>query len=139
MTYKAKVDWWIALAILAGIALPAMSAMTQHMPSLAAPSLILPLFMLVFVYPQKYEASGDSLRIRSGLMTRTIPWRSITRVSASEEPGISLVLSTDRVVIEYAGGKVLIAPADQARFFDDVASHCPQLSQRGMDLTIALN
>ncbi len=139
MTYKAKVDWWIALAILSAIAIPALSAITQRKPSLAVPPVILTLLMLLFAWPQKYETSGDALRIRAGLTTRTIPWPSITRVSAAEERGVSFALSSDRIVIDYSGGKVLIAPADQARFFDDVASHCPQLSQRGMDLTIAFN
>ena len=139
MTYKAKVDRWLALVILAGIAFPAFSAITRHQSILAAPPILLTLFLLILVYPQTYETRGDALRIRAGLTTRTIPWPSITKVSASEEPGVSLVLSTDRIVIHYSGSKILIAPEDQARFFDDVASHCPQLSQRGMDLTVTLN
>ena len=139
MTYKAKVDRWIALVILAGIAFPAASAVRRRELSLAAPPVILTLFLLAVVYPQKYETGADALRIRAGLTTRTIPWPSITKVSSAEEPGLSMVLSTDRIVIHYSGSKILIAPEDQVRFFDDLAMHCPQLSRRGMDLAIVLN
>ena len=116
MTYKAKVDWWLALVIVAGIAFPAISAMTTHQSILAVPPALLTLFLLVLVYPQTYKTRGDALRIRAGLTTRTIPWPSITKVSANEEPGVSMVLSTDRIVI-----------------------HCPQLSRRGMGLPITIH
>jgi hypothetical protein len=32
-----------------------------------------------------------------------------------------------------------LSPKDPVRFFEDIASHCPQLSWQGMDLVIALN
>jgi hypothetical protein len=72
-------------------------------------------------------------------MTKLILWSAITGVSPSSDAGSGMAPSLDRVLIEYAGGAIMIAPDDQVRFFDDVASHCPQLSKRGMDLVIALN
>jgi hypothetical protein len=139
MTYKGKVDWWIGLAILAGIALPAISALRLHRTLLLSPPTALAVFMLVAVYPQKYQTDGDALRIRAGLTTRTIPWSSITSVKPTTDSRSSLAMSLDRVLIQHAGGDIMIAPTDQEQFFNDVATHCPQLSRRGMDLTIALN
>jgi hypothetical protein len=139
VTYKAKVDRGIGLAILAGIVLPAISAIQLHRPWLLALPAALMVFMLIAVWPQKYEIHGDALRIRAGLTTRTIPWSSITNVSPATDSRSSLALSLDRILVQHSGGEILIAPVDQARFFDDVASHCPQLSRRGMDLAIAFH
>lgn len=139
MTYKGKVDWWIALAFLVGIAMPTFSALSLGRPILLAGPAVLVVLVVVCLYPQKYETSGDALRIRAGLITRTIPWSAITTMRPTTDAHSSLALSLDRVLIEYSGDSIMIAPDDQVRFFDDVASHCPQLSRRGMDLVVALN
>jgi hypothetical protein len=139
VTYKGKVDWWIALAFLVGIATPIVAALSLDRPLLLAGPAFLIVLIVVCLYPQNYETSGDALRIRAGLITRTIPWSAITSISPSSDARSSLALSLDRVLIEYAGDSIMIAPENQERFFDDVASHCPQLSRRGMDLVIALN
>jgi hypothetical protein len=139
VTYKGKVDWWIALAFFVGIATPTVSALSLGRPLLLAGPAFLIVLIVVCLYPQKYETSGAALRIRAGLITRTIPWSTITGVSPSTDAHSSLALSLDRVLIEYSSDSIIIAPDDQVRFFDDVASHCPQLTRRGMDLVIALN
>lgn len=139
MTYKGKVDWWIGLAILVAIGAPVVPAIQKHNYWMLAAPVATILFLLVGAWPQKYETAGDALYIRAGLTKRVIPWSGITRVSASSDSGSSLVLSLDRLLVQHVGGEILIAPDDQAGFFDDIASHCPQLSRRGMDLVIALN
>jgi hypothetical protein len=139
VTYKGKVDWWIGLAILVGVMTPAIPAITMGRTILLAGPVFLLALLFICLYPQKYETSGDALRIRAGLTTRTIPWPTITMVTPTTDGRSSLALSLDRVRIVHSGGDTMIAPDDQVRFFDDVASHCPQLSRRGMDLVIALN
>jgi len=139
VTYKGKVDWWIGLAIIVGIGAPAFSAIRLHQwPVLALP-LLFTAFVFIALFPHKYETAPDALRIWAGLTTSVIPWTSITSVSPSSDAGSSLAMSLDRVLVQHAGGSLMIAPDDRVRFFDDVASHCPQLSRRGMDLVIALN
>jgi len=139
MTYKGKVDWWIGLALLLAITTPLVPGIVLHRTPLLIGPVVLLALIFGCLYPQKYETGGDALRIRAGLTTRTIPWSSITSVSPTSDSRSSLALSLDRVLIEYSGDEIMIAPADQIRFFDDVASRCPQLSRRGMDLIIALN
>jgi len=139
VTYKGKVDWWIGLSIVVGIGVPLIAALLRHQWPALTLSVLFAGLVLIALYPQSCETTPDALRIRHGLLTDTIPWASITRVSTSSDSGSSLAMSLDRVVIECAGGTIQIAPEDQARFFDDVAAHCPQLSKRGMDLVIALN
>lgn len=139
MTYKGKVDWWIGVALLSVIAFPAFTAIQRHNYWLLAISAGTALFVLIFSYPQKYEIEGDALYLRAGLTTRVISWSAITSVSDSSDSRSGLAMSLDRVLIQYAGGDVLVVPDGKVRFFDDVAAHCPQLSWRGMDLVIALN
>ena len=139
MTYKGKVDWWIGLSLLAGIGLPVVSVLRMNDKWLLAMPAAFTLFILIALYPQKYETSTEGLIVRAGLTKRVIPWQGNALVSATSDSGSSLALSLDRVLIEHAGGRIRIAPDDQVRFFDDVASHCPQLSRRGMDLVVAFN
>ena len=139
MIYKGKVDWYIGLAVFGGMGAAWLSVLSVHQwPALAIP-LLFTAFVFVVLFPQRYEIAFDGLRVCHGLMTRSIPWASITTVSVSSESRSSLALSLDRVLVEYTSGSIMIAPDDQARFFDDIASHCPQLSRRGMDLVIAMN
>jgi hypothetical protein len=137
--YKGKVDWWIGLAILFGIGASAVSAIRLHQWALLVLPGLFAAFVLIVLFPQTYESTADALRIRHGMMTNLIQWPAITSVSPSSDSRSSMALSLDRVLIEYAGRSIMIAPDDQVRFFDDVASHCPQLSRRGMDLVIAMN
>ena len=83
MIYKGKVDWWIGLAILFGIVVPAWSAINKHQWSTLAIPGLFAAFVLVTSFPQSYESMADTLRIRHGLMTKSIPWPSITRLSPS--------------------------------------------------------
>ena len=140
MIYKGKVDWWIGLAILAaGVGVPILAAVSQRQYFPLAIPVGLALVMLICCYPQTYETTGEGLVIRAGFTRRNIRWSGITFVGPSSDSRSSLALSLDRVLVEYDGGAILIAPGNQVGFLDDVASHCPQLSRRGMDLVIALN
>jgi hypothetical protein len=139
VTYRGKVDWWVGLAILAGIFLPLGAAIRLHSYRELFFPVALIVFLLTCCYPQTYQTADDALIIHSGLMKRVIPWPGITSVRPSSDSRSSLAMSLDRVLVEHAGGEILIAPDNQARFLEDVAAHCPQLSRRGMDLVIALN
>lgn len=138
MSYKGKVDWWIGMGIVAGVCMPAIAALALHNDFLLVPPGLLAVFMLTCCYPQKYEVMPEALIVSAGLTRRVIPWSGISFVGPSSDSRSSLALSLDRVAIRHAGGEILIAPDDQVRFMDDVASHCPQLSRRGMDLVAAM-
>jgi len=136
--YKAKVDWWIGSALVFGIAAPTVSGVIRHEWPAVTLSGLFAAFVLIVIYPQSYKTADDALRIHHGVMTDTIPWPSVSGVRATSDSRSSYALSMDRVLIEYGGKSVIIAPEDEVRFFEDVAPRCPQLSRRGMDLAIAL-
>lgn len=127
MHHKAKIDWWIAVAVTIAVLLP---ASTQDYAVASLPLLIL----LSCCAPQSYQTTADGLVIRSGLVRRFIPYRSITFIGPGSG-AYSMALSLDQVKIVYGtASEVGIAPADPARFLDDVASHAAHLCRRGCNL-----
>jgi len=131
MTYKAKIDWWIAAALALGIIAP-----------LAFGNLwiTMPLFLGVGIcgYPQHYRTSGTGLEISSGLIRRTIPYQAITFVGPSEEGGFGFGLWPGRVSIRCGtNAGVLISPEDSRALIADIAARAPHLTRRGQDLVLA--
>ncbi len=138
MRYKAKIDWWIGLAILGGLITSAVGAETQG--TWWAKGLAAAVWIVVFgfCFPQSYETTESALVIRAGITKRRIPYSSITAVRHSSDSRSALALSLDRVLIEYASGEQLIAPKDQAAFWADLQLRAPQLSKQGQDLVVSL-
>jgi hypothetical protein len=130
MRYKAKVDWFIGLSMLLGIAAPAFIAITQSLPWMSLASVLAAALVFGISYPQSYETTPDALIIRSGRTTRVIAYSNLVAVR----------LSTDsRIAIDYGPGNLLIAPQKLQEFMDDIAIHAPQLAKRGQDLVAEQN
>ena len=127
MHHKAKIDWWIVVAVTIAILLPAAQ---QDYWVAAMPLLIL----LSVCAPQSYQTTAEGLLIRSGLVRRFIPYRSITFIGPGSG-AYSMALSLDQVKIQYGtASEIGIAPADQAKFLDDIAAHAGHLCRRGCSL-----
>jgi hypothetical protein len=94
--------------------------------------------ILGFLWPQSYETAPDALVVRAGLTTRRRPYASILAVRPSTDSRSALALSLDRVLIESSAGDLLIAPRDQAAFFAEMETRCPQLTRRGQELVVPL-
>jgi hypothetical protein len=142
VNYRAKIDWWIALAFLSVFVLPLSGAVLKHsIPTFAIP-LLPALLLLLFLYPQWYETAPDALLIRAGLKTWRVPYAEITAVRSSPDSRVwgawSLALSIDRISVEYRGRTLLISPRDQVTFFEDLASRAPRLEKRGQDLVVPI-
>ena len=131
MTHKAKIDWWIAAALLLGV----VSALAERNLWIT-----IPLFLAVGIcgYPQSYQTSDKGLVIHAGLIRRFIPYQAITFVGLTEDGAYSLAFSLERVRIRYGrGAGLVIAPADCRAFLADMAQRAPQLTRRGQDLVLA--
>jgi len=127
--YKARVDWFIGVSMLVGIAAPAFIAITQNLPWMSIASVIAAALVFGISYPQWYETRPDALIIRSGLTTRLIRYPQIKAVRPS---------SDNRIAIDYGSGNLLIAPQNTQEFINDIAAHAPQLSKRGLELVAPL-
>jgi hypothetical protein len=132
MRHRAKIDWWIALAFLAGMVLPSVSAFERSSPWMYGVSVFMALLLLGFCVPQWYETTADSLVVRSGVTTRRIPFSTITAVRPSSSTQSSFALSMDRVEVGYGGKTLIIAPKDKEAFFADIGSRAPHLSRPGL-------
>jgi hypothetical protein len=139
MRYKAKVDWFIGVSMLVGIAAPAFIAITLNLPWMSVASVLAAALVFGISYPQWYETKPDALVIRSGLTTRVIPYPKIAAVRPSSDSRSALALSLDRLEIDYGTGNLLIAPQNAQEFMDDIAAHAPQLSKRGLELVASLS
>ena len=138
MKYKAKIDWWIGAAILAGMIAPFVAAATSHSPWLYVAGAGAIVLVFGFCYPQSYETTAAALVIRAGLSKRTIPYSEITMVRPSSDSRSSLAMSLDRVQLQYgASGDLLISPHDKRAFMADVAARAPQLSRHGHELVVS--
>jgi hypothetical protein len=131
VTHKAKIDWWIAAALVIGILSPLAGCKLW---------ITVPLFLAVGIcgYPQHYRTADEGLIIHAGLIRKTIPYEAITFVGPSDEGSFSFALSLDRVAVRYGpNAGVLIAPADYGAFVADMAARAPHLTRRGQDLILA--
>jgi hypothetical protein len=130
MVYKGRNDLWF-VAVFA-VATATLLAAGQYW--IGGP--MLPIFAL-WLMPQRFETSGDGVRIRAGLVHRYIPFDVITFVGPCAG-GRNLALTVDGVCIKYGlNSEVRIAPADAGAFIADVARRSPHLVRRGHDLVLS--
>ena len=128
MHHKAKVDWWIAVAVVIAVVVPAAQEQYWIAP---LPLLIL----LTCCAPQFYQTTSEGLMIRSGLVRRFIPYRDITFIGPSSGARYNFALSLDQVKIECGpASEISIAPADPATFLADIESRASHLRRRGRTL-----
>jgi hypothetical protein len=122
MTHQAKVDWWMAAAIVLAIIVLLLGVNYW----IAGPVLLV---LLICAYPQSYKTTKEGLLIRGGLWRRQIPYEAITFVGE---------ISEDRVRIQYGlASELRIEPADSRVFLADIAKHTPHLIRRGYKLVMA--
>jgi hypothetical protein len=111
MTHKSKLEVWLLAAIVYVVVVLALGGNRW----IGVPVLIC---LSLMAYPHRYITAPDALRVRTGLVRWTIPYRAITFVGA---------LGT-RVAVRVANEpELLLAPDDPAAFVADVAKHAPHL------------
>lgn len=147
MRFATKYDRWVvagvaAAPVVAGIAWIRMlvGIANQREPAwIAGGAMLVWLCAMASCWPQYYEVRGDSLFIRQGWRRITIPYAELTAVVASSDAHSAGVFSVDRVLIETSpGNRYIIAPADQAGFFEAIAARAPQLERSAGGLRVAL-
>jgi hypothetical protein len=135
VTYKSKVDWWIA-AIL--VALPCGLLFVSIWLILSGETMgglinlsALGVVLLVYtfgLFPLRYELTSDVLVIRSGWGKRRVPYAEIRNVQPSRSLLSSPALSLDRLRIDYGRTfPIYISPDDRRAFMRDLAARCLHL------------
>ena len=137
--FRSKVDWWFYV-LLASVALVlgftayavagieagdasrdmAAPALTFSILAISVlPALGLPLWLL---FSTGYTLDATQLRVKSGPFAWTVPLADIRNVRPTRNPLSSPALSLDRLLIEHAGGMLMISPADKDGFLNELES-----------------
>jgi membrane protein YdbS with pleckstrin-like domain len=130
MIFKSAVDGWyyvvivaVAIVVLFSIVPPIRSG---HLSvtlggAIVILSLGLPLWLL---FSTSYRVDTQSLFVKSGPFSWTIPLAEIQSVEPSRSLISSPTLSLERLEIRYGNGKsVLVSPADRESFLETVNRH----------------
>lgn len=123
LAFNSKIDLWLLIVILTGVAAclwgigaiwDADSAVFWPAALILAVGILVPIWILVSL---RYYLSDETLRVRCGPRQWRIAIRDITSVSPTNEAKTSPALSFDRLLIEYGdSGRVLISPEPRAEF-----------------------
>ena len=144
--FRPKWDWWqllILVALPAAVVLPVLAVSTA--------SLLFKLLlgtavvgMVVVLLSVRYEAGPEALVVVFGPIRLTYPWADVRRVrkggwwaqvSSFREPRTRMAFSVDNLIVECRGvlraRRVVISPADQARFLQVVRERAPRARIEG--------
>jgi len=119
MRYRAKVDWFVGVSLLVGIAVPAFIAITQNLPWMSVASILAAALVFGVSFPQRYDTTDDALIIKSGLTTRVIRYEQIKGLKHTND---------GRLAIDYGIGNLLISPQQLAELTADLVRHAPHLA-----------
>ena len=97
-----------------------------------APLLLLAgVFQLHALYSVEYTLDATDLRIRASFFRWRVPLAAIESIEPTRNPLSSPACSLDRLLIRYAGKRIMISPADRAGFLRALRQRAPQLGESG--------
>jgi|SRR6185437_14864581 len=144
MRFKTKFDWWIVAALgvaptLFGYSLTrvVLGHGRQEMLWVMSGVMLVWLGAMSACWPQYYEIRDDGLFVRQGWRRIFAPYDSLTSVTTTTSALSAAVFSTDRVAVTTSDGRLLlIAPANQMDFLDEIAARAPQFERRAGGLQV---
>jgi hypothetical protein len=128
MVYRSKVDWWLAVILIAVPFVPVCLAVYLREPALyVIPLVVIALYGAVAL-PLSYETGSERLILRHGLRRTGIPYSEIHAVRSTRSAVSSPALSLDRVEIEYGQAeRVLISPMKKQDFLSEMRTRVPHV------------
>jgi hypothetical protein len=133
ITFKSKVDWWLATALVASAAASAIAVVivgVVESPVLALA--ISPLLLLGVGLPMwllratSYTFDQTDLKVRCGPFAWRVPLHEIRAISSTRNPLSSPALSLDRLRIDFArGSSIMISPLDKEAFMQELRRRVP--------------
>lgn len=135
MTFRSKVDTWLAIVLVGSAAISVGAAAVVAMSASSAIELV-PLafliatavFMLWLLRSTTYTFDESSLHVKSGPFHWRVPLSEIRSAIPTRDPSSSPALSLDRIRID-RGSKMplLISPEDKDAFFAELLRRRPDL------------
>jgi hypothetical protein len=130
--FRSKIDWWMALIL---VALPVVELGSlagalrdgdgEAIMGMAVGCGVVAAIYGLLVIPVRYGVSSDRLFIRFGVVRRHIDLAAIREVYPTHNPLAAPALSLDRLAIRTGDGTVgmsLISPAEREAFLSTLAS-----------------
>jgi hypothetical protein len=149
MRFETKFDRWLVIVLVftacVTFSVPASLLLTPgpHPTPQTLAACFVPVLWLVVLsgtLPQYYEVRADGLFIRQGWKKSLIPYASLLEVTPQSDSRSAAVFSIDRILIVTRNGKrLVIAVAEDDRFFSELAKRCPQLERRAFGLGTPLS
>lgn len=140
--HRSKVDWWVALILVAVPLGGVVAAVAGQLSGDAVDAVVgwvalvgIIALYVALVWPIEYELHADALVVRFGVVRSRVPYASMRGVRPSRNLLASPALSADRLAID-TGSRlpILISPSDPDRFFDELAARAPQLVRAGAEV-----
>jgi hypothetical protein len=133
ITFRSKVDWWLAAVLLISAAASAMavvivSVVESPLLGLAiSPLLLLSVGLPTWLLRATTYTFGDTdLEVRCGPFAWRVPLREIRAVTATRNPLSSPALSLDRLRIDFGPMRsVMISPEDKEGFMKELRKRVP--------------
>ncbi|WP_081044797.1 PH domain-containing protein [Xanthomonas translucens] len=137
MTFRSKIDWWLAAIMLLVIAVSLVTAVAaSHGRSNGGLLTAAAVFVIGTVLPAwlllstAYTIESEVLIVRSGPIRQRIPLDQISDIRPSSNPISSPALSLDRLEIHYGQKRILISPKDKQGFIKAIRDAQRALEQR---------
>ena len=138
MRFESKRDTWL-IVLLRGVPIVAMvivgSVWYAQRGDWRGPVLgiVVLLFAELFLFEWMFRSTyyvieGDTLLIRSGIVSWRVPIRDIRAITPARSPASSPALSLDRLRIDYGRRAILVSPEDRHRFIAALRSVNPAIS-----------
>jgi hypothetical protein len=133
ITFRSKLDWWLAAALLTSAAASAIAVIIVGIvesPFLAlatSPLLLLSVGLPMWVMlATDYTFNGADLDVRCGPFFWRVPLHQIRAVTATRNPLSSPALSLDRLRIDFGHRSIMISPADKEGFMKELRRRGPE-------------
>lgn len=122
--FKSKIDLWLLITLGLSSVVSLVAAYSAVRQPGTANILIAMVILLVgaglpvWLFSQtKYIVAQETLRVRCGPFSWSIPVSEISSVTATRNPLSSPALSLDRLALDYGKGKtILVSPSDKSGF-----------------------
>lgn len=142
--YPSAVDLWLIVLLVAGPLLVIVLGLYALNQGQAQEALVCAfiaagnvLLISVFTIPCRYTLTVDTLHLRCGLVTETIPLDRVCGVQMSRSWRSGLSLSLKRVCVQLDRGVRYISPQDREQFMKDLMEAVALAKSQPREQTIA--
>lgn len=133
MRFKTPFDTWLVVVLVVA-AVFSVGAPAGH-GAIRAAVVAVWACLLSCTLPQYYDVREDGLFIRQGWRKHLIPYAELLSAESNLDSQSAGVFSSQRILLTTGAGKrILIAVAEEDRFFTELAKRCPQLERKPLGL-----